>query len=120
MWHLWVKTEEKWGKYASFEEETGEYAKQVKEGVLRAKTSAEESKRNAGDVMEAFVLTNAYFLAKQGKMLLRALRHFDEVGLSNDIHAALEEALDEGAEAVALSQGEDVTAYCESILEVRI
>ncbi len=121
MWCLWIKTDEKWAKYATFEEETGEYAKQVLEGVLRAKKSDNESRRNAAIVMEAFVLDKGYYAAKQGKILLRALRYFDEVGLSNDIHDALEEVLDEGGEAVALLQeGEEITAYAQASLDIKI
>ncbi len=104
MWYLWAKIEGEWRRFASFAESTGEYAKQVKEGVLRAKNSENEDRRNAAALMQAFVLTDTRYTCKEGKAVMRALRHFDEVGLSNDIHAALEEALGEGAQEFTLAQ----------------
>ncbi len=102
-WHLQIKKANAWQTYASFEEITGDYAKQVEEGVLRAQESADEARRAAATAMGEFILGKVY-PAAQGKPLLRALRHFDEVGLSNDIQAALEEALDGGAEEFSLSR----------------
>ncbi len=119
MWSLWIK-EAEWRRFAAFEERTGEYASQVKEGVLRAQNSAEEAKRNAAVVMRTFVFEDVYYGRGQGKTIMRALRHFDEVGLSNDIYAALEEALDEGAEAFALVKDGDIDAFREGVIEVRI
>ena len=41
-------------------------------------------------VMRKFLCENAYVLIENKPLVMRALRHFDEVGLSNDIHELLD------------------------------
>ncbi len=120
MWTLYVKTDS-WTAYATFAERTGDYATQVKEGIARAKQSLNESKRAAATVMEGFVLGNTYYARKDGKLVLRALRHFDEVGLSNEICEKLEEALDEGLESFALvGEWDGIEKYTQGAFAVVI
>jgi len=55
----------------------------------------------AGNVEKVLLtlLKNAVVDVKSARILMRALRHADEVGLSNDIYDSLECALDEGETA---------------------
>ncbi len=83
---------------------------------MRALQSKNEDRRSAASVMQSFVLTEGYYPHSLGKKVRRALRHFDEVGLSNDICVALEEALEVEIEGFALAKdGENVNAFKEIV-----
>ncbi len=112
MWHLCAKAGDRWSVYASFKERTGDYVEQVKAGIARAKESGNESRNAAAIVMQTFVCDKKYLARKDGGLVMRALRHFDEVGLSNSVCEALEEALGEGVEYFALAKdGENIAEY---------
>ena len=104
MYVLYAYMDGEWQEYATFSDKYG-YAEQVRAAVeLRKNANKTEQAVNSAIVMEAFVLGGFYYENKYGKLVMRALRNFDEVGLSNDIQAALEEALDEGCERFALAK----------------
>ncbi len=101
MYCLSVLIDEKWTEFASVEECTGDYAEQVKAGVERKMRADNEELRAAAELMQAFVLEGAEFVGGC-KRVMRALRRFDEVGISNELCEKLEEAFDEGAAGVRL------------------
>ena len=59
---------------------------------------------NAAKVVRAFVLGKRYVAAGDCALLCRALRHFDEVGLSNRIFEFVEEVRS-SCEGVAIGKG---------------
>ncbi|MBQ9729605.1 MAG: hypothetical protein IJV80_02215 [Clostridia bacterium] len=121
MFILYAYDGENWLSFADFKDKKN-YAERVNGAAeIKEKTAKTEAEKNAAIVMREFVLAKKYFAEKYGKTVRRALRHFDEVGLSNDICASLEELLDEGYEAFALAKdGEDVSAFELSELNVTI
>lgn len=121
MFILYTKMNGKWTEYASFKDRNG-YADRVRAVAAEKKETAKTDEvKNAATVMEGFVLESCFYGKEYGKLLLRALRHFDEVGISNDVCEALEEALDEGYEAFALASSEEsISTYTEGIFDVRI
>ena len=110
-----------WEEVASFKDRHG-YAKQMENAVgIKKKEGKTDSVRNAAVVAEGFVLGRYYYGKEYGKLVMRALRHFDEVGLSNDIQAALEELLDEGCDAFALVNAEEkISSYAQGNFSVQI
>ena len=118
---LYAFIDGEWAEFASFDD-FSTYATQVQKAAEIKKTTASlDSARNAAVVMEEFALGKKAYDAKYGKLVKRALRHFDEVGLSNDIFDALEELLDEGAEAFALAKtGDNVEAFPKGSFDVQI
>lgn len=101
MYRLYAFTGEQWTEFSAFEDDG--YASQVEKAVkLRKETGKTEQIVNSAIVMDGFVLGGFWFAEKYGKLIKRALRHFDEVGISNEIFESLEELLDEGCDAFAL------------------
>lgn len=120
MFILYGWDNEKWAEFCSFADTRG-YAEQVKSAVTHKKTSANEEMKNSAIVMEGFAFGKKFYGKQYGKLVMRALRHFDEVGLSNDIQASLEELLDEGYTKFALvAPNESIEEYTEGGFEVRI
>ena len=71
--------------------------------------------------MKSFVSGEYYYSASQAKTVLRALRRFDEVGISNDLYDALETALQKGFTAFALvKDGQTVSDCLESPFDKEI
>ena len=121
MYRLYALTGEKWTDFASFDGDEA-YALQVENAVKTKKeTGKTEQIVNSAIVMEGFVLGGFWFRAKYGKLVKRALRNFDEVGISNEIFEALEALLDEDYEAFALvKDGEDPNTKREGGFSVSI
>ncbi len=121
MYNLYALTGEKWTKFASFDD-GDRYAVQVETAVKTRKQNAKTQQLvNSAIVMEGFVLGGFWFAEKQGKLIKRALRNFDEVGISNDVFDALEELLDEGCDGFALvKEGEDLAEKREGNFSVSI
>ena len=120
MFVLYAFCKGKWTEFSSFADKR-DYANQVKEAVARKKTSNTEEIKNSATVVEDFVLGGKFYAKEYGKLVMRALRHFDEVGLSNDIQASLEELLDEGCEKFALARSnEHPERYSEGGFDFRI
>lgn len=121
MYRLYALMGEKWAEFASFDGAEA-YASQVEKAVKsRKETGKTEQIVNSAIVMEGFVLGGFWFGAKYGKLVKRALRHFDEVGISNEIFEALEELLDEDCDGFALvKDGEDPKAKREGNFSVSI
>ena len=121
MFILYAFSDGKWAQFATFED-FSDYASQVaKSAEIKKKTASMDSVRNAAVVMEGFVLAQRSYDKQYGKLVKRALRHFDEVGLSNDIFDSLEELLDEGCDAFALAKdGECVENFPKGSFDVQI
>ena len=121
MYHLYALTGESWAKFASFDDGGG-YAEQTENAVkTRKETGKTEQIVNAAIVMETFVLGEFWFEKKHGKLVKRALRNFDEVGISNEIFEGLEELLDEGCDGFALlKDGENPKGRRKGDFSVRI
>lgn len=120
MFILYARDNEKWVKFCSFADNYG-YAEQVQSAVARKKSSSSDEMKNSAIVMESFVFGKQFYGKQYGKLVMRALRHFDEVGLSNDIQSSLEELLDEGYAKFALvAPNESIEDYTEGGFEVRI
>lgn len=121
MYVLYALTGEKWHEFATFGNSL-DYGSQIENAAkIKKNTAAQEATRNAAIVMESFVLAKKQFGAKYGKLVKRALRHFDEVGISNEIFDSLEELLDEGCDAFALAQaGERVENFPQGDMDVQI
>ena len=121
MYILYAYKKGEWKEFARFSRSEG-YAEQVEKAASLKKTDEKsESIRNAALVMESFVLGNFYYGKEYGKLVMRALRHFDEVGISNDVQSALEESLDEGIERFALAKAdEDISSFAEGKFTVSI
>lgn len=121
MYILYAFSDGKWTEHASFKDRRG-YAEQVKTAAAGHKAAAKnEQLVNASIVMEDFVLGGYAYAKQYGKLVMRALRNFDEVGLSADICESLEELLDEGCEKFALVKADqDVTACVDGEFSVRI
>ena len=111
MYILYIKCGSEWELRARFCR-SSDYATQVKEGIERKIQSDLLERRLSAAVMTDFVFGKHYYERIFGKTVLRALRHFDEVGISNDIYEALEEALDDGCEKFALvKEGECLSDF---------
>ena len=107
MYHLYAYKDGEWKRFAQFSSKY-DYIASVKSAIATKKaTGKTTSEQNAARVMEYFVLNGYAFDEKRGKLVMRALRYFDEVGISNDLHAALEELLDDGATAFAFATADD-------------
>lgn len=121
MYVLYAFIDGEWRQFATFDD-CADYAFQVKAAAeIKQNTALMDSVRNAATVMEGFVLGKKRYAAKYGKLIKRALRHFDEVGLSNDIYDSLEELLDEGCEYFALAkEGENVEVFQNGSFDVQI
>lgn len=121
MYVLYALADGNWTPFANFADNDG-YEEQVKNAVALQKAAAKtEEKKNAAYVLEDFVLGNYRYGKEFGKLVMRALRHFDEVGLSNDIQEKLEELLDEGYAGFALlKDGVDVATCADGTFSVRI
>ncbi|MBQ8394659.1 MAG: hypothetical protein IJX49_03720 [Clostridia bacterium] len=121
MYILYSFTDGEWGQFAAFDD-SADFASQVRKSAeIKKNTSLTDSARNAAIVMEGFVLSKKSYGEQYGKLVKRALRHFDEVGLSNDIYDSLEELLDEGCDAFALAKdGEDVASFPKGSFDVQI
>ncbi|MBQ8229198.1 MAG: hypothetical protein IJZ32_00715 [Clostridia bacterium] len=120
MFVLYAYNNGKWTEFCSFADKY-DYAAQVSSAVAKKKTATTDEMKNSAIVMESFVLGKQFYGKQYGKLVMRALRHFDEVGLSNDIQASLEELLDEGCEKFALVRpSEKPEDYTEGGFEVRI
>lgn len=73
-----------------------------------------EENRNAAKVFRAFVADKTIAGKADFKRVMRALRHFDEIGISNELYDALEEINDADFEAVVFAEeGEDPTEAVE-------
>ena len=121
MFILYAYIDGNWQQYATFTDKRN-YAERIAQTAeLKRQNAKTDAEKNAATVMQAFVLGNEYYAAKYGKVVKRALRHFDEVGLSNDIFDELETLLDEGCEAFALAKDvEDISAYVAGDIAVSI
>lgn len=121
MFILYAFTDGEWRQFATFDDDS-DFASQVKEAAkIKKNTALTDSARNAATVMEGFVLSKKSYGEKYGKLVKRALRHFDEVGLSNDIFDSLEELLDEGCDGFALAkEGEAVESFPAGSFDVQI
>lgn len=97
-----------WEVFESFKDRRG-YAEQVKIAAEKKQSGDLETQKNAAKVMLDFVCGKKWFGAEYQKLVMRALRHFDEVGLSNDIYETLEN-LDGEAFALA-NKDDDITAF---------
>ena len=102
MYVLYAYIDGEWQEYDAIPDKRG-YAEQVKAAVeLRKNANKTEQAVHSAIVMEAFVLGGFQYESKYGKLIMRALRNFDEVGISNDVYELLEALLDEGCERFAL------------------
>ncbi|MBQ8320404.1 MAG: hypothetical protein IJX81_05945 [Clostridia bacterium] len=94
---VYVLRQGEWQEYTSFKDRRG-YATLVEEAT-KGRLDA------AAKVLHTLILENVSVQAADLPLVMRALRAFDEVGLSNDIHAAFDEIDCEGDfEAVAVSK----------------
>ena len=120
MYILYILKKGEWKEYARFD--GAEYESQVKKAAAWKKQDGKsETVQNAATVAEQFVCDGKYYAKSCGKTALRALRHFDEVGISNDVHAALEEALDEGLDAFALlKEGAELSSLTEGVFSATV
>ncbi|MBE7078569.1 MAG: hypothetical protein E7380_01765 [Clostridiales bacterium] len=106
MFILYAFIDGEWSAYASFKD-SSDFASQVRAATdLQKRAGKTQQIKNAAIVLNAFVLDGNYYDERFGKLVKRALRNFDEVGLCNDIFDALEELLDEGCEKFALAKSE--------------
>lgn len=80
-------------EYASFEDDG--YSDQILNKIEKRK--CERLYSNVDYVMENVFANKQGVAKKYLKTAMRALRHFDEVGLSNDIYDVLEEINDDGS-----------------------
>lgn len=103
MYRLYAFSQGAWRVFATFTSPYDYVANVQTAAKQKQATGKTDAERAAATAMEQFILGGYVFDKKYGKPLLRALRHFDEVGISNDLHAALEESLDEGAERFAFA-----------------
>lgn len=121
MYILYVLKNGSWQAYARFVDRRnyGERVAQVSAiKMANAKTDAE---KNAATLLQAFVLGKEYYKACYAKVVMRTLRHFDEVGLSNDIFDELDNLLKEDFEAFALAKDtEDISTYSQGEIHVNI
>ena len=104
-------------EYASFPDDG--YAKQIEEKI--------EKKRKEGKSDNADVVMREVFAKKRGvekrffKTAMRALRRYDEVGLSNDIYDVLEEIADDGGyEAVLFENAQNVKESLADLSDLEI
>ncbi len=99
-------------EYASFEDDG--YAEQILAKIEKRRLDGRCD--NADVVMERVFAKKQGILKKDFKTAMRALRHFDEVGLSNDVYSVLEEINDDGSfDAVFLDNFDDPTSHIVSL-----
>lgn len=95
-WTLYALSEGNWEEYASFSD-CGEFrGEAIRAAEAKTSEGQTEENKNAAKVFRAFVAEKTIVVRADFKRLMRALRHFDEVGLSNDIYGAIEEINDRG------------------------
>ena len=80
--YFYVKKDGNWSVYEELKDRR-DYVSRVK-SVTDGRTDA------PAVVMQKFICENAYVLGADKKLVMRALRHFDEVGLSNDLYEILD------------------------------
>lgn len=121
MYILYAFNNGKWTQFASFKDRHG-YADLVKTAAeMHKNANKSEQTVNSAIVMEGLVLGGYAYAAGYGKLIMRALRNFDEVGISNDVCATLEELLDEGCEKFALlPEDKEVTSCIDGAFSVCI
>ena len=121
MYILYALNGDTWQEYARFADRRN-YAERVAQAVEnKLQNGKTDEVKNAAIVMRSFVLGNEYYEIKYGKIVKRALRHFDEVGLSNDIFDELECLLDEDFVAFALAKDtQEVSTFTQGIITVSI
>lgn len=121
MYVLYALEKGKWTEFARFAD-TKDYETQMRNAIALQKTAGKtEEKKKAACVLESFVLGNYRYGKEYGKLVMRALRHFDEVGLSNDVQEKLEELLDEGYGGFALlKDGVDVATCTDGTFSLQI
>ena len=117
MFILYVYQNGNWKEFESFKDRRG-YADLVKSAVEKKTSGGVEIQKKAAVVMAEFVLGKKYYAAGYQKLVMRALRHFDEVGISNSVYEALE-SLD--GEAFALAKdSDDITAFTQGEFDFEI
>ncbi len=101
-----------WKNYAQFQDKR-DYKTRVN-GVADKRIAEAKTPEDvvAAELMKAFVSGGYYYSVPQAKTVLRALRRFDEVGISNDIYDALETALKQGLTAFALVKDGQTVGDC--------
>ena len=123
MFILYAYDGKAWQAFAKIEDKKNNYEERVLQtSEKKMATGKTEEIKNAALVMRAFVCEEKYFDTKTcGKTVKRALRHFDEVGISNDIYESLEELLDEGFASFALAKDtQDISAFSLGEITVKI
>ena len=95
-----------WAEFASFKDRRDYRALVEKAAENKQKEGKTEEVKNAAALMRTFVLDGKAFSISEKKSVSRALRHFDEVGLSNDIFDVLEEMDGSAEKFVLLKEGE--------------
>ena len=103
MFILYVYENGRWEALESFKDRRG-YADLVKSAVETKFSNGTETQKKAATVMTEFVNGKKYYGIQYKKLVMRALRHFDEVGISNSIFEAMEEM---SGEAFALAKDTD-------------
>ena len=97
--YFYVKKDGIWSVYDEVKDRR-DYVSRIK-SVTGGRTDA------PAVVMQKFICENAYVLGADKRLVMRALRHFDEVGLSNDLHEILDGVGE--IEAFALTKGDAAT-----------
>ncbi len=107
-WTLYALSGGNWEEYASFSDGGDFRGEAIRAAEAKTSEGQTEENKNAAKVFRAFVAEKTIVVRADFKRLMRALRHFDEVGLSNDIYGAIEEINDgEDVQAVAFAGTEE-------------
>ena len=103
MFILYVYENGSWQAVENFKDRRG-YAELVKTSVETKLANGTETQKKAATVMADFVNGKKFFGIQYKKLVMRALRHFDEVGISNSVYEVMEEM---SGEAFALAKDTD-------------
>lgn len=107
-WTLYALSEGDWESTRLFPTAESFVGKRYAPAEAKTSEGQTEENKNAAKVFRAFVAEKTIVVRADFKRLMRALRHFDEVGLSNDIYDAIEEINDgEDVQAVAFAGTEE-------------
>lgn len=104
-------------EYAGFEYD-GDYVAEILRAVGAKACDGTTENQNAAKVVRAFVAEKIVVKRTDFKRVMRALRHFDEVGLSNELYDVLEELSDESdvARIAFAAANENVSEFTEAEL----
>ena len=123
MYHLYAYKDGVWKPFVALPCPYGQdYREQMQTvSATKERVGKTDAEKNGARVARSFVCDRVFYETAFAKTVMRALRYFDEVGISNELHEALKSLLANGFEKFALVQlGEEIETYTAGDTTVRV